>query len=160
LLVHCVSRPEHENFADFFYDYRSFHAHCVSRRTPGYFGQRIPTQRLADHHIDAHTLAKAALAVVVRVLLVPSSACATMTLAPAAFAVTRTLSLACMRVRLKPLAANPARPLARHPLPPDRGQRGATRSRGYASAERDGWVISREHHRVICRERRRSKVCA
>jgi hypothetical protein len=69
--MHCVSRPERENFPGFFHNYRSFQAHCVSRLVPGYFSQRVPIQRLADRPIDAHALTQAALTVIVGVLLVP-----------------------------------------------------------------------------------------
>jgi hypothetical protein len=62
---------------------------------------------------------KPALAVVVWMLCAPRGARAPMPLLSAIFSVAHTLSLACARVRLEPLAANPARPLARHPLPPE-----------------------------------------
>jgi len=119
LLVHCVSRPEHENFSDFLHDYGRFEAYCVSRRVPGYFGEGVTAERLADDtDLATQPLAQPPLAVVVRVLLVPGSARSPVPLATALLTPARALSLACTRVRLEPLAAYPARPLARHPLPP------------------------------------------
>jgi hypothetical protein len=153
LLVHCVSRPESENFSGFLHDYSRFYTHCVSRRVPGYFSQRIPTQRLADGDVDTHAIAQATLAVVVRVLLVPRGAGAPMPLAAAVIATACTLSLACTRVRLEPLAANPTRPLTRHHCLLKRRQRGPARSGRYSCAVHGGWVIFHEQRRVIFRER-------
>jgi hypothetical protein len=117
--MHCVSRPKREDFARFLHDYCSFQTHCVSRRIPGYFRQRIATERRADRPLDTHALAKPALAVVIRMLLVPCGARAPMPLASALLTTARALSLTRTRVRLEPLAANPTRPRARHPLPPE-----------------------------------------
>jgi hypothetical protein len=112
--MHCVSRPKREDFARFLHDYRSFQTHCVSRLVPGYFCQRVALKRRAACPLNTHALAKPALAVVVRVLRVPCRARAPMTLASALIATARALSRPSTRVRLEPLAANPARPLARH----------------------------------------------
>jgi hypothetical protein len=117
--MHCVSRPKREDFAGFLHDYSCFQTHCVSRRIPGYFRQRIATERRAAGPLDAHPLAKPALAVVVWVLRMPRRARAPMTLASALITTARALSHARTRVRLEPLAANPTRPLARHLLPPE-----------------------------------------
>jgi hypothetical protein len=115
LRTHCVSRPERQDFARFLHDYRGFHAHCVSRGLPGYFRQRVAPQRLAEPDFGPNSFPKPPLAVVVRVLRAPRRARAAMTLAPAIIATARALSLARTWVRLEPFAANPTRPLARHP---------------------------------------------
>jgi hypothetical protein len=153
LRVHCVSRPKCENFARFLHDYRSFQTHCVSRLLPGYFRQRVALKRRAARTLDAHALAKPALAVVVRVLRVPCCARAPMSLASALIATARALSLASTRVRLEPLAANPTRPLARHHCLLKRRQRGPARSGRYSCAVHAGWVTFREQRRVTFRER-------
>jgi len=151
--MHCVSHPKCEDFARFLHDYRSFQTHCVSRRVPGYFCQRVTLKRRAARPLDAHALAKPALAVVVGVLRVPCGARAPMTLASALITTAHALALTRTRVRLEPLAANPTRPLARHHCLLKRRQRGPARSDRYGCAVHGGWVIFREQRRVIFRER-------
>jgi hypothetical protein len=153
LRVHCVSRPKNEDFARFLHDYSGLQTHCVSRLVPGYFAQRIALKRRAARPLDTHALAKPPLTVVVRMLRVPCSARAPVSLASALITTARALSLARTRVRLEPLAANPARPLARHHCLLKRRQRGPARSDRYGRAVHEGWVIFREQRRVSFRER-------
>jgi hypothetical protein len=110
----CVSRPGGQDFASFLHDYGDFHAHCVSRRVPDDFGQRVALERLADDAISAHPLAQPTLQVVVRVTRSPVCARAPVTLALTLRSIAAALTLARPRVRLEPLAALSARSLAGH----------------------------------------------
>jgi hypothetical protein len=76
-----------------------------------------------------------------------------MALSLAALRAAHALPVTCSALRNEPLAAQTARPLARHRCLLEAGQRDSTRLRDEAMLDQQGWVISREHTRVISRER-------
>jgi hypothetical protein len=114
-------------------------------------------QRFATDSFAPHPLAQAPLDVVVRMARVPVRARAPVTRALTRFATAAALTLARTRVRLKPLAALSARSLASHRcclLKARSVSRISSRDEvAGPSRGQQGWVIFREHTRVISRER-------
>jgi hypothetical protein len=176
LRVDCVSRPADQDFARFLNDDRYFDSHCVSRRVPDYFGQRVPIHRLADHGTSAHPLAQTTLQVVVRMSRVPVHACAPVARALTGFAIAAPLTLARPCIRLEPLAALSAWSLASHRCCLLQEARSVTCivarddvsvlqalvsrfaaqhdvSAQQVRSQQQGWVIFSEHTRVISRKR-------
>jgi hypothetical protein len=114
LRVDGVSHPSDEDFASFLYDYRDFQSDCVSRDVPDYFGQWVTLERRADDRFAPNSLSQTALAVVVRMALMPLRTRSAMSRLLALFAAAAPLTLARSPARLEPLAALTARALATH----------------------------------------------
>jgi hypothetical protein len=153
LRVDCVSRPSSENFRRFLHNHSDFQADCVSRGLPGNFRQWIARKRLARPAVAPNALTQAALAVVLRVLLTPTLAGPPMPLSLATRRAAHALATTRSTLWLEPPAAHTARPLARHRCLLEEGQRAPSRLRRERRHDHHGWVISREHTRVISSER-------